>query len=122
MIFATPDKVCNRIDKLIAKLETAEGRIAHHEQEFEVAQRLGLAGPDDGEDIKLWRRVHTQLIENLPRVRDLIRRGEEDFRQVNRALKHTDRQVFALELDIQAADRAEEIGRQAARDRFGGMS
>lgn len=113
------EKVCRKIDTLVDELEAIDHRITHHEEQFDTARRLGIAQFGDDEVIQLWRRVQAQLIENLPKVKAKILSGEEDYKQVNRALKFTKDQVRDLKAAVAQADRDEAAGRKTAQDRLG---
>ncbi|WP_421989274.1 hypothetical protein [Qipengyuania sp.] len=114
------EKVCQKIDALMDELAIIDKRISYHEEQFELAVRLGIAKPGDDEFIQLWRRVHSQFTENLPKAKSAIQSGEEDFKQINRILPMTNRQIREIRADIAAADRAQELGKKRARERFGG--
>ncbi|MEE4205534.1 MAG: hypothetical protein V2I39_04550, partial [Erythrobacter sp.] len=80
------------------------------------------AQPGDDEVIALWRRVQSQLVTSLPSVKADMIEGNEDYRQVNRALKFTRQQVSELAEALAQADRDEAAARKMARDRFGGSA
>ena len=119
MFWLNPEKVSKKIDGLIEQLESLGERISHHEQQFELAKQLGLANAGEDEHIKVWRRMQKQLIENLPAVKLKIRTGEEDYKDVNRALPVVNEQISFLRKDLDFADRSEAAGREAARKNLG---
>ncbi|AXK41348.1 hypothetical protein DVR09_02495 [Erythrobacter aureus] len=104
---------------MMDELAAIDERISYHEEQFALAVRLGVAHAGEDEFIQLWRRVHDQFTRNLPKVRAAIRSGDEDYRQINRILPMTKRQIREVRADIAAADRAEKIGKKCARERLG---
>jgi len=121
VIFGTsPAKVAKKIDGLVEELRVIGDRISGHEEQFQMAKRLGLAKDGDDQHIRLWRRVQNQLISKLPEAKAAVLNGDEDYRQINRILPMTHKQIKEVAADITAADRAAELGRKLARDRFGG--
>ena len=119
MFGTSPEKVGKKIDALVHELEAIGQRISEHEEQFEMAKRLGIANDGEDEIIRLWRRVQTQLITNLLNAKEAMLRGEEDFRQINRILPMTKKQIGEVAADISAADRAAEAGRKMAQEKLG---
>ncbi|KPP86982.1 hypothetical protein [Erythrobacter sp. HL-111] len=119
MFGTSPAKVAKKIDSLVEELRIIGDRIAGHEEQFQMAKRLGLARDGEDDHIRLWRRVQTQLVTKLPEAKAAVLSGEEDYRQINRVLRMTHQQIKEVAADISAADRAAEMGRKMARDRFG---
>ena len=120
MFGVTAEKVAKKIDALVEELSVIGERISEHEKQFQTAKKLGIARDGDDDHIQLWRRVQTQLITNLPAAKAAVLSGREDFRQINRILPMTKKQIREVAADISAADRAAETGRRMARERFGG--
>ncbi|QYU69457.1 hypothetical protein J4558_04750 [Leptolyngbya sp. 15MV] len=122
MFGTNPEKVGRKIDALVEELIVIGERITEHEEQFEMAKRVGIARDGDDQTIQVWRRVQAQLITGLSKAKEAMFRGDEDFRQINRILPMTKKQVREIAADISAADRAAEVGRRLAQERFGGGS
>lgn len=120
MFGTSPAKVAKKIDGLVDELDIIGQRITDHEEQFELARKIGVARGGEDETIQLWRRVQNQLISNLPKITVAMLNGEEDHKQVNRVLRMTKQQIREVAADISAADTAAEAGRKMARKRFGG--
>jgi hypothetical protein len=119
MFGTSPAKVAKKIDGLVEELRIIGDRISGHEEQFQMARRLGLAKDGEDDHIRLWRRVQNQLITKLPEAKAAVLNGGEDYRQINRILSMTHKQIKEVAADITAADRAAELGRKLAHDRFG---
>ncbi|MGI8943170.1 MAG: hypothetical protein ACR2FJ_02855 [Qipengyuania sp.] len=122
MFQLTKEKVIKKIDRLMEELATIEKRIKDHEENAELAVKLGIARPSDDYAIREWRAAHDETEANLRDAKTSLQYGKEDFREINRVLPMVKQSFNDFRRVLDDTDRLEAAGRAAAQARFGKRS